>query len=72
MWLPRGERQRSGMDGEFGIGRCKLLHLEWISNEVLLYSMGNYIQSLRVEHKTVLKKKVLLGHYTRAENDKTL
>ena len=23
---------RSGMDGEFGVGRCKLLHLEWISN----------------------------------------
>ena len=27
---------RSGMDGEFGVGRCKLLHLEWISNGVLL------------------------------------
>ena len=40
----------SGMDGEFGIGRCKLLHLEWISNEVLLHSTGNYNQSLRIEH----------------------
>ena len=28
------------MDGEFGVNRCKLLHLEWISNEVLLYSTG--------------------------------
>ena len=27
----------SGMDGEFGVSRCKLLHLEWISNEILLY-----------------------------------
>ena len=27
----------SGMDWEFGVDRCKLLHLEWISNEVLLY-----------------------------------
>ena len=35
----------SGMDGKFGVGGCKLLHLEWISNGVL-YSMGNYIQSL--------------------------
>lgn len=26
------------MDGEFGVGRCKTLHLEWISNEVLLFS----------------------------------
>ena len=27
-----------------------LLHLEWISNEVLLYSTGNYDQSLGIEH----------------------
>ena len=30
------------MDGEFGIGRCKLPHLEWISNGVLLYNRGNW------------------------------
>ena len=39
----------SRMDSEFGVGRCKLLHLKWISNEVLLYSTGDYIQSLGVE-----------------------
>ena len=33
----------SGMEWEFGVSRCKLLHLEWISNEVLVYSTGNYI-----------------------------
>ena len=38
------------MDGEFGIGRCKLLHLEWINNVVLLYSTGDSIQSLGLEH----------------------
>ena len=38
------------MDGEFGVSRCKLFHLEWISNEVLLYSTGNYIQSLGIDH----------------------
>ena len=32
------------------VSRCKLLHLEWISNEVLLCSTGNYIQSLQVDH----------------------
>ena len=32
------------MDQEFGINKCKLLHLEWIENKVLLYSTGNYIQ----------------------------
>ena len=38
------------MDGEFGVGRCELLHFEWISNEVLLCSTGNSIQSLGIEH----------------------
>ena len=32
------------------VGRCKLLHLEWISNEVLRYSTGNYIQYLGIDH----------------------
>ena len=27
---------RSGVDWEFGVSRCKLLHLEWISNEILM------------------------------------
>ena len=35
--------------GEFRISRCKLFHLERISNEVLLYCTGNYIQSLVME-----------------------
>ena len=34
-----------GLDWEFGATRCKLLHLELISNEILLHSTGNYIQS---------------------------
>ena len=38
------------MDWEFGVSGCKLLDLEWISNEVLLNSTGNYIQSLGVDH----------------------
>ena len=33
----------SGMYWEFGVSRCKLLNLEWISNEILLYSTGNCI-----------------------------
>ena len=45
-----GKGKKCRMDGESGVGRCKLLHLEWISNEVLLYSTGNYIQSLGIEH----------------------
>ena len=47
-----GEGGGSGLDGEFGVGKCKLLHLhlERIGNGILLYSTGNYIQSLGVEH----------------------
>ena len=30
-----------GMVGVLGVNRCKLLPLEWISNEILLCSYGN-------------------------------
>ena len=40
----------NGMDWEFGVSRCKLLHLESISNEILLNSTGNSIQSFVMEH----------------------
>ena len=43
-------REGSGIDWEFGVNRCKLLHLEWIDNKVLLYSTGNYIQSPVMEN----------------------
>ena len=43
--LAKGKEGGNGMNGEFGVSRCKPLHLEWISKEVLLYSTGNYIQS---------------------------
>ena len=33
---------------KFGVGRCKLSHLEWINSKVLLYSKGNYILSLGI------------------------
>ena len=51
------------MDWDFGIGRCKFLHSEWINNKVLMYSTGNYIQYSVMKHngtedkkKRVLKK----------------
>ena len=37
------------MHWEFGVNRCKLLHLEWMGSEVLLYTTGNCIQSLVME-----------------------
>ena len=44
------------------------LYLEWISNEILLYSIGNYIQSLGINMmKDSMRKRVYryvgLGQY---------
>ena len=56
--VDKGERGGSGTDGEFGLGRCKLLHLEWVSNKVGLCSTGNYNQSLVIEHDEVIMRKI--------------
>ena len=45
-----GDGVGSGMDWELRVDRCKLLHLQWISNGVLLYSTESDVQSLRVGH----------------------
>ena len=37
--VAKGEGEGEGWTGN----RCKLLPLEWISNDILLYSTGNYI-----------------------------
>ena len=42
--VSKGEVGGSGMAGHFGdfLG-CKLLHLEWIGNGILLYSTGKCV-----------------------------
>ena len=47
--VAKGEGKR-GVDREFGISRHKLLYLEWINNDALLYSTGNCVQCLGIEH----------------------
>ena len=56
------------MDWEFGVNRYKLFHLEWVSNEVLLNSTGNCIQSLEIKHngKRSRKRKCVYIHVARA------
>ena len=44
------------MDWGFGDSRCKPLYLEWISNEILPYSTGNYTQSLGIVHDGIPEK----------------
>ena len=39
----QGAGGESGMDWELGVNRCRLLPLEWISNEILLCRTGNYV-----------------------------
>ena len=46
----QGNGGGSGMDREFGVSIWILFHLKWITNEVLLYITGNYIQSLEIDH----------------------
>ena len=38
--VAKGVGEGSRMDWEFGVSRGKLLHLEGVSNEILLYSTG--------------------------------
>ena len=42
--LPSWRRSGTGMKGEFGVSRCRLAYIEWISYMVLLYSTRSYIQ----------------------------
>ena len=42
LWLPKWGGG-SGMGWEFEVSKYKLLHIEWISSEALLYGTGNYI-----------------------------
>ena len=39
----QGEGGGSGLDGEFGVGRCKLLHLEWIIIRSFFTPQGQYL-----------------------------
>ena len=74
MWLPRG-RKKKWVGWGVWVGRCKLLHLEWISNEVVLYSTGKLCPiSWDKAWWTIVKKNVyMIGllHST-AEIDTTL
>jgi len=48
--IAKGEEGRRDMDWEFGVSRYKLLYIGWINNKALLYSTGNYIQYLLINH----------------------
>ena len=41
---------------EFGVGRCKLLHLEWINNKVLMHLAQGTI--LNILQQTIMEKNI--------------
>ena len=59
LWLPQGRKRDHNW--EFGVGRCKRLHLEWIDSKVPPYSTGNYIRSPGLNHK--VEKNILKNVY---------
>ena len=58
--VAKGEGEGSRMDWEFWVNRCKLLPLEWMSNEILLCNTGNYVESLMMEQDNVRKRNVYM------------
>ena len=55
-WMPSREGVWGGMEWEFGVNRCKPLHIKWINNKFLLYSTGNYIQYPDMHHNRKVYK----------------
>jgi len=48
-----------GKDWELGISGCRLLHIEWMNNKVLLWSTGNSIQYPVINHNGKEYEKVI-------------
>ena len=53
------------MEWEFGINKYKLVYIEWINNQVLLNSTGNYIQCPAINYngKKNIKMCVYLNYF---------
>ena len=51
LWLPKEVGVASEKwTGSLRLADVKLLYLEWINNKVLLYNIGNCIQSAGINH----------------------
>ena len=60
------------MAWEFGISRCKLLHIERGNNRVLLCSIGNYIQYPVLTHNGKVYEKIHICGTARRSNQSIL
>ena len=54
------KRYRQGMDWEFGFPDADYLYIEWIKNEILPYTTGNYIQYPMIDHNEKYEKEYIL------------
>ena len=63
--VAKGEGVGRRMEWEVGVSRCKLLYVEWINNNVLLYRTENYMQYPMISHngKEYLNKNVYICIY---------
>ena len=62
--VAKAEEGGGGIDWKFGISRCKILHIGWINNKVLLCSTGNYFQYVVVNHNGKEYEKKSMYIYT--------
>ena len=58
--VAKREGEGVGGTGNLGFIDLKLLPLEWRSSGILLYSTGNCVWSLVMEHENVRKKNVYM------------
>ena len=42
------------------VPRCRLLYIEWIKNQILPYTTGNYIQYPMIDHNEKYEKEYIL------------
>ena len=69
----QGRKGRGGrMAWEFGISRCKLLHIERGNNRVLLCSIGTYIQYPVLTHNGKVYEKIHICGTARRSNQSIL
>ena len=48
--VPKGGLREGGMDWEFGVSQCKLFHVGWINDKILLCSIRNHVQHSVINH----------------------
>ena len=62
--VTKGERGEGGINKEFGINRYTLQYIQQISNKVLLYSTGDYIQYLVINYNVKESEKEYIYTHT--------